>query len=122
MIGQLQSDVAQAEQRAKTALEDAQRYHDDGDFQRAAATTVAVAHTPAYRPDAALLEQTRNCQAESLVLECEIREHLDRKQADGLLPKVDRLLELKPHNAEAQGLQSRLRAWEARRMEARRSN
>ncbi len=120
MIGQLQSDVAQAEQRAKTALADAQRFHDDGDFERAAELLSQLPTRLLTDPMRQLLEQTRDCQAESLVLECEIREHLDRKQADGLLPKVDRLLELKPHDAEAQGLQSRLRAWEARRMEAHR--
>ena len=121
MIGQLQSDVAQAEQRARsTVLEDAQRFHDDGDFERAAELLSQLPTRLLTDPMRQLLEQTRDRQAESLVLASEIREHVDRKQADGLLPKVDRLLELKPHDAEAQSLQSRLRSWEARRMEARR--
>jgi Tfp pilus assembly PilM family ATPase len=109
LLASLETRKAEALARAAKSLETARQLLAAHDFDRAAA---ALAQTPdALRSDEmqALLQSAQAQRDEALSLAGEIRAAVAAKQYSGLLPKLDRLLALKPDHATARKLAEQLR-------------
>jgi type IV pilus assembly protein PilM len=121
MIGQAKAEIERAERLAETALADAENLRQQGDFEQAAVVLERLPSHLLTEPMQQLLNLIREQQIEVLTTVAEIQQALNANQLDGLLAKVERLLQLQPNNAQALKLQSRLQQLEDKRIEARRS-
>ena len=85
------------------------------DYEQAAITLERVVEP--YRNDELreLLDRVRAQQVEMLTLVAEIRRDVAEKRTEGLLPKVEELLRLKPDHAQGQSLLEKLRPLEHKR-------
>jgi type IV pilus assembly protein PilM len=79
------------------------------DYEQAALVLEAVPHSYRTTELVELLDQVRSRQIDVLTLAGEIRRAVAEKRTDGLLPKVEQLLALKPDHAQARSLAERLR-------------
>jgi Tfp pilus assembly PilM family ATPase len=109
LLAGLESNKAEALARAAESLEAAKQLRAMHDYDRAAA---ALAQIPvALRSDEmqGLLTSAQAQRDETLSLAGEIRAAVAGRQYSGLLPKLDRLLALKPDHATARKLAEQLR-------------
>jgi type IV pilus assembly protein PilM len=79
------------------------------DYEQAALLLEAVPHSYRTAELVEVLDHVRSRQIEVLTLAGEIRRAVTEKRTDGLLPKVEQLLALKPDHAQARSLAERLR-------------
>jgi type IV pilus assembly protein PilM len=117
-IAEAQASKTRFEQLRQSALFEAGQLQSRGDFERAAAV---LSNLPSHLHSIAvesLLTNIKANQAEAATLRAEIQQALAQKQFDGLLAKVNRLLELKPEPP-IQKLQTQLIELEAKKAESR---
>jgi type IV pilus assembly protein PilM len=117
-IAEAQASKTRFEQLRLSALSEAEQLQSRGDFEQAAAV---LSNLPAHLHSIAvksLLTSIKANQAEAASLRSEVQQALAQKQFDGLLAKVNRLLELKP-DPPIQKLQSQLIELNSKRAESR---
>jgi type IV pilus assembly protein PilM len=119
IVARAREEIARLERLPEIALAEAQELSAQGDYERAAVALEQVPPHLTTQPINELLSQVRDLQIEVLTLTSEIQQALRESQLDGLLTKVDRLTKLKPDNTQAKGLQSQLRALEAKKNQSR---
>ena len=120
LVEQLKAEISGFQQQSGAKLRLAQLHFDRSDYDQAALVIEEVPEafrTPEMKD---LLAQTHARQLEVISLLAEIRQRVAAKQLDGLLAKVERLLELKPDHPQAQSLLERLRPLEQKRLEQQR--
>ena len=94
---------------AQAALDAAQLYLNDSDYDRARCALESVAEPLRTEDHAELLTEVHARLHEIAALELEIRRSIQDRQTANLLPKVERLLALQPHHPDAPKLAQKLR-------------
>jgi len=108
LLDEVRSEQENQGHDAEAAFQAAQLYVSDKDFPRARRALESIPEAFRNEEMENLLEEVRQVDQEVAGLKREVRSALQKKETRGLLPKVERLVELDPDDEDARRLLTRL--------------